>query len=652
MQYRREIDGLRAVAVIPVILFHAGFAPFAGGFVGVDVFFVISGYLISLIMLDGLERGTFSILEFYERRARRILPALFLVMACCIPFAWMWMLPDQMKDFTKSLVTVTFFVSNVHLWQQGGYFGSAIEQFPLLHTWSLAIEEQYYLFAPLVALVLWRFGIRTFVFVLFMLALGGLAFAEWASQHAPTFNFYFTLSRIWEIMAGALCGFYWRGRNPNARNTASLLGLALIVVSIAVFGSDTRHPSHNTLLPVAGTALVLLYGRQGTLVARFLSSKPFVGIGLVSYSAYLWHQPLFAFARIRSVDNPEQSLMLLLAALSLGLAYLSWRFVERPFRRRAAPVPAGGSRVFGLAAAVASAFVLFGTAGMLTNGFPDRTAPSGKSYAELGITEKLEVNFGLHRDCDRNPLESPNCRRGENPEFALWGDSFAMQLAPAMIASDPDIAMVQYTRSACAPVPDIAVDARGRERRRAFGCIDFNDRALAAINADSNLRTVVIASAFSVFDGPILRRDGSVSPDGDHELAVHQFFAGVEKLKENGKKVVLVSQAPANGRDIGKCLAKVLTLGLDEAFCDFSRSAYSGWVRDHYRLTREFGKQLPVVMLDDMICATGTCDTLAGDIALYRDGAHLSREGSAWLGRRYDFMARLRNVLSEKASGS
>ena len=321
MIYRKEIDGLRAVAVVPVILFHAGLAVFSGGYVGVDVFFVISGYLITTILISELEQGNFSIARFYERRARRILPALFLVMLCCIPFAWIWMLPKELQDFSLSLVAVALFGSNILFWRQESYFAPAAELKPLLHTWSLAVEEQYYLLFPLALMLCWRFGRGRVFLTIAGVAVASLLLSEWGWRNAPSANFYLAPMRAWELLIGSLCAFWLSGRDLRPNNRLSLLGLALIVFAIFYYDDATPFPSVYALLPVLGTALIILFGGAGTWVAGMLGARPFVGIGLISYSAYLWHQPLFAFARLRSINEPTQSLMLVLAALSLVVSH-------------------------------------------------------------------------------------------------------------------------------------------------------------------------------------------------------------------------------------------------------------------------------------------------------------------------------------------
>ena len=201
MKYRAEIDGLRALAVVPVILFHAGFELFSGGFVGVDVFFVISGYLITTILIEDIDNNRFSIVNFYDRRARRILPALFFVMLVCIPFAWMWMLPNQMNDFAKSLVAVTLFASNILFWRESGYFDAAAEEKPLLHTWSLAVEEQYYLLFPIFLILAWRFGKNRVFWMIVLMAAISLLLSEWGWRNQTTANFYLAPTRAWELFA-------------------------------------------------------------------------------------------------------------------------------------------------------------------------------------------------------------------------------------------------------------------------------------------------------------------------------------------------------------------------------------------------------------------------------------------------------------------
>jgi peptidoglycan/LPS O-acetylase OafA/YrhL len=330
--YRREIDGLRALAVIPVILFHAGFEAFSGGFVGVDVFFVISGYLITSIILTQKAAGTFSLMNFYERRARRILPALFVVMAACIPFAWLWMLPDPLENFGQSLVATTLISNNILLFITAGYWDLGADYKPLLHTWSLAVEEQFYLVYPVFlgfALVLPK---RYLITLIFALAACSFAISEWAWQEYPTANFYLAPTRAWELLVGSLAAFIVEKRGVRKDNFLSILGLFLIMFAVYVYDRNTPFSSIYTALPVLGTALVILYADRGTYAAKTLGTKLFVGVGLISYSAYLWHQPLLSFFKIYSVTELEDLDKWGLVFATFLLSFVSWKFIETPCR--------------------------------------------------------------------------------------------------------------------------------------------------------------------------------------------------------------------------------------------------------------------------------------------------------------------------------
>lgn len=335
MKYRAEIDGLRAVAVLPVIFFHAGFQLFGGGFVGVDIFFVISGYLITTILIEEIDQQKFSIVTFYERRARRILPALFFMMICAFPFAWMLMLPSDMELFAHSLIAVSLFVSNFLYWQESDYFAGNAEENPMLHTWSLAVEEQYYLFFPVFLFFAWRFGRQRVFWLIVVFSAISLALAEYAWRHHPSANFYLAPTRLWELFAGSIAAFLVRQHGVRANNLWSLAGLVMVAVAIFLYDKNTPFPSIYTLVPVLGVFLLVLYSGPGTYTTRLLSNRLFVGIGLISYSAYLWHQPVLAFLRIGQIDHPSLLQMCVAIAAVTVLAYLSWKYVENPFRNKA-----------------------------------------------------------------------------------------------------------------------------------------------------------------------------------------------------------------------------------------------------------------------------------------------------------------------------
>jgi peptidoglycan/LPS O-acetylase OafA/YrhL len=445
LRYRPEVDGLRAIAVAPVILFHAGSDWFSGGYVGVDVFFVISGYLITSLLIEDLRRDRFSIARFYERRARRILPALFLVLLCTSVAAWMWMVPAQLEEYARTLVAVVLFVSNVYFWRVDDYFAPAAELNPLLHTWSLAVEEQFYIVFPLLLLLLWRLGAARAFGAIVLLSVMSLMLAEWGWRQKPVPSFFLLPTRAWELGVGAICAFVLRDSAPRGSTPLAGLGLALIGLAVLGFDAETPTPSLYTLAPVAGTALVILHARDGTLAARLLSVRLLVGLGLISYSAYLWHQPLFAFARVRSLSHPSPGLMLALVLASLGLAYLTWRFVEQPFRRTRAAPPSRRA-VFIASGTAVAAFVAVGAWGQATDGRQQAWMAASLDRAHVyGLYREAMRIHGVYLDDGRCRFDVPaldegiverlrGCRERFGPGVAVLGDSHATDFFNGMDA--------------------------------------------------------------------------------------------------------------------------------------------------------------------------------------------------------------------------
>lgn len=461
MKYRPEIDGLRSVAVLPVILFHAGLGIFSGGFVGVDIFFVISGYLITTIILSQIIAGRFSLLDFYSRRSRRILPALFLVIACTIPFAFVLMLPSQFKDFSQSVAAVSIFASNILFWKESGYFAAAAELKPLLHTWSLAVEEQYYVLFPLLLLGLWRLGARPALMVLGAIFAASLIASQILSSRAPDANFFLLPSRAWELLAGSLCAIWILKRGQSGHALASALGLGLILGSIFLYDGDTPFPSVYALAPVAGTALIILFADAGTPVGRLLAMRGPVFIGLISYSAYLWHQPLFALARLASPHHPPMAVMMALAALSIGLAFLSWKYVEQPTRHYPWPV----RRILGTTVA---ASVLIASVGLALNytgaqqaWFTASLPPQNRPLLDR-ITRMADMDHFATDDSDpcrffvraydaATNTRVARCFAEHGPALAIFGDSHALDVWSAIYAASDRPFLMGLPQQECRP---------------------------------------------------------------------------------------------------------------------------------------------------------------------------------------------------------
>lgn len=466
MKYRAEIDGLRALAVLPVILFHAGFEWFSGGFVGVDIFFVISGYLITTIIISEMAEGKFSIINFYERRARRILPALFFVMAACLPFAWLWLTPSDLEDFGQSLVAVSTFSSNILFWRESGYFDTAAELKPLLHTWSLAVEEQYYILFPIFIILTWRLGLKWVLILLSIVFLVSLGAAQWSAYNAPDAAFYLLPTRGWELLVGVFAAFYLKYntylKSHSINQALSLLGFGMIVFSIIAFDKKTPFPSLYTLIPTIGTGLLILCAVPKTVIHKLLSLKFIVGIGLISYSAYLWHQPLLAFAKHVFSEEVPELLMLCLCLMSLVAAWFSWRFIETPFRNRKRFDRAS---IFRLSAVGILMFSTIGLTLHFTNGL-ERLWLLSYSIEERRIYEiiKLNTDYDMYdrmyssncklwaKDVSDLPIaEFDQCSERFGSPLVVLGDSHAMTVYNIFARSEAYEFVVGLSQGNCRP---------------------------------------------------------------------------------------------------------------------------------------------------------------------------------------------------------
>lgn len=335
ISYRPDIDGLRAIAVLAVVLFHCDLSIAPGGYVGVDIFFVISGYVIAHTLLRDLQSGEFSIRRFYEKRVRRIFPALILVLAVCLLVGWAFLLPDDFLDYSRSMLASSLSVSNFYFWRTSGYFETSALLRPLLHTWSLSIEEQFYLIAPTALWICYRYFNARFVSLLLPAALLSFGLSIYATDTAPTANFFLLPTRAWELLTGVILALgQFRPIRTPIRQALALTGAALIAGSIIGYTKYTPFPGVYALAPCLGTALIIFTGIQGTsMVNRALSWSPLVFVGLVSYSFYLIHWPMIVFLRystLRAITTPEA---LMVVAASFVLATLSWKFIEQPFRR-------------------------------------------------------------------------------------------------------------------------------------------------------------------------------------------------------------------------------------------------------------------------------------------------------------------------------
>ena len=642
--YRPEVDGLRCVAVVAVILYHAGLGPFPGGYVGVDIFFVISGYLITSILVDDLAAGKFSFRKFYERRARRIFPALFFVMACCVPFAWAWLTPGQLREFFQSVVAVALFLSNLYFWMKSGYFGANTETIPLLHTWSLSVEEQFYVLFPIVLMLLWRFWPTVRTSVLAVLGIVSLAACIWFESRDPSFNFFFAPTRAWELLAGSMVALHRSRWNSGAMSRhgvhelLSALGIGLIFVAVFGYDKNTPFPGRFAIAPVFGTALILCFCTPRTLLGRVLASRGFVGIGLVSYSAYLWHQPVFAFTRSVSSSHPSPGVYAGLIGLSGLLSYLSWRYVEVPFRQ---PGRFSRPRIFWLSLATSLCFIGVGATGHLRNGFPGRFDQASNQLATSAVGSPKRT--ACHTEGLAYLKPSQACRYfAAHVTWAVLGDSHGVELAWALAEGlKPNgLGVLHLTSSGCQPALNFESNVPG--------CSSWLRESLKLLEASPELNNVVLVfrHSFHLYGdqvrsypalpdtAPDFLRERS--PDAARAAYWTSFAEIARRLKAAGKNVYVIEPIPELGASIDRLIFKRDLLGrADVQTSGVSTAWYERRNRDI--LPQLAAPPLPAgvvrVRSRDAVCDAARCAAAIGGEAMYFDDNHPSLAGARRLAR-------------------
>ncbi len=626
MQYRPEIDGLRALAVVPVVLFHAGFL--AGGFVGVDVFFVISGFLITSVILADMQAERFTLFGFYERRARRILPALVVVILACLPPAWFWLSPRDFKDFGQSIIAALGSVSNVLFWMESGYFESRAELKPLLHTWSIGVEGQFYLVFPLVLLGLVRLGMRWTGYGLAALCVASLALSVWLTSAAPQAAFYLAPSRGWELFAGALGALARPSRMVlHARgwlcDVASAAGLALVIASIVMFDKQTPFPGIYALLPVAGALSIVVFADRGTCVGRLLANTWLVRVGLISYSVYLWHQPLFAFARYRSLTEPHPLVLWVLIALSFALAWVTWAWVERPFRRRSIVATPTFVTAAGVVCVAVGAVGYYGHA---TDGAPNREWGNNAAIVSTGLPSRIRGQCHVLKG--RRAYPDVDCQyHVTGGSWAVLGDSHGVEisavLADALKATGDGVH--QFTSSACGP----GVFAGST----VAGCGWWYRDALDAILASREIKSVVVtfrlnAYLFSFNAEPVSGASAALMRQA-RAAALEGLQRTLTVLTDAGKNVFLMLQVPELPIDGPRMVAA--SQQLTGVGFEAEGVSMGTWSRRSAYVVRQL-PTLPrsVVVVDPaaVLCDKTACFAVKDGQLLYFDNHHVSLAGA------------------------
>lgn len=644
MKYRPEINGLRTLAVLPVVLYHAGAQGFSGGYIGVDIFFVISGYLITSILIIDLSHDNFSIIKFYEKRARRILPALFFVMLCTIPFSWLWLSPPSLLSFSKSILSVIFFVSNFFFWSESGYFDVGGENKPLLHTWSLAVEEQYYLLFPILLLFLWPLGRRNVFFVIGALILISFLFGFFQLTADPSGNFFLPFSRAWELLGGSICALILSARNPSGNQILSLIGCVLILLGIFIFNASTPWPSIFTVIPIFGTMLIILYARQNTIVGRLLSMRALVGVGLISYSLYLWHQPVLVFARLHLNWTPGSKRLILLSLLCIPLAWASWRFIEAPFRRHDNSWFSSQKSIFISSIFAAVLFGAFAIVGVISKGTMYRYPPEFGII--IGASEDKPSNECLLEPSTKTIIHPvPRClhhsKDGKTVDVMVLGDSHGWALSEELRSAMEKEGINYYyiTHQGCIPVPGVIQMTYGDPT----SCMRFVEGAIEYAR-EANIKTIVLVGRFtkkleqtSFDNGEGGREDSpqeaSLPTKKQLEKTQQEFVAGLNNLRDDFE-IVILEPIPEAGWNVPKiALERSQNIG---HVVDVTTSYAVYKDRNKTTLTllsSILSDRVYLVSTENAFCSetTGRCLNTKDGVPLYIDNNHLSNSGARLL---------------------
>lgn len=646
-KYRPDIDGLRAVAVLSVVVFHAFPMVMPGGFIGVDIFFIISGFLITTILLQNQERGTFSYAIFYDRRIRRILPSLTIVVLFSVVAGWFLLLPDEYKQFGKHVAGGATFTSNIVLLRESGYFDVSAELKPLLHLWSLAIEEQFYIVWPVVIAFAckWR---RGFTLVTGLLIAASFLINLYLLSENPNAAFYTPFSRFWELMIGGALAYWATTRRDSGGifvNARSIVGVVLLALGFLLISKDRGFPGWWALMPCVGAVLLISAGPRAWLNKVVLSNKIVVWLGLISYPLYLWHWPLLSFARISEGEAPEASIRAAVVGVSVLFAWLTYKFIETPVRVN--------GRIGSKALLLIFFFVsLLGFSAFLSNGYVNRIRhePYFERYRSLVDGVDAQKYAGCPAAFAGGAFPINQCMRSKDgpASMALFGDSHAEDKFAGLAKIDQKHNWLLVGNSSCPPVNGVSIEGSIKN------CQQRTEYITEALIRDSNISTVVLAFFGNSFLPPYAADHVArhLPPDFtkfsvngvEHIDRSSVFFLGLEKtvslLIKGGKKVVILVDTPELPFLPRSCLR-----ALPAERCRLARDdVLSRQAELRVGLQRMVQKHTEVALFDpiELFCNNSYCTFESEREMYYKDSHHLSMVGSKlyagrlleWLDRR------------------
>ncbi len=634
--YRADVDGLRAVAVLSVLFYHLGIHICRNGYIGVDIFFVISGYLITSLIARDLAEGKFSIVRFYERRMRRIFPALFIVLLCCSLAAAILLYPEELTRYGKSLLATTFFFSNFYFWHSAldlGYFDISNPPPPLLHTWSLAVEEQFYLLFPLTLYLLFRWArgrLNTWLFCLAVLSFG---LNIWTTEHRPIVAFYWLMPRAWELLIGALLATKAVPsiRNWLMREIVALVGIGMILVSVSLSVKGLQFPGYFVVLPCLGTWLVIYAGESGgtSLVSRLLSLRPVVFIGVISYSLYLWHWPAIVFSKHLPSHLSGNSGIAFVAVFSGLAAFISFEYIERPFRGSASRFSRRQIFALGFAASLLTAFA--GLTMYRSQGLPQRYDQRTRQLVLTNQERLLDYNgsCGNWRKVVRSIGDITFCNLGDPSQrkIMFWGDSHVEQMFPAIrhlfnSGGLENRGVVLAAARGC--FPDEHINSVGD----GFHCEGLSRySALRAQGQDVDLVVIGFSTWLTRWDNTTClsineRCVAPLSRNALQQRLLADLADEIRALKRNGKNVIVCLPFPIFNERIPEVEINNAVFGRF-GFVETPKDVTSPALREEIRATA-IGAGADIFDPRETLCRGNDCITNVGGLSIYKDESHLA----------------------------
>lgn len=641
--YRPDLDGMRAVAILPVLLFHAGITGFQGGFIGVDVFFVLSGYFMARILLNDLDRGRFTLRQFYIRRIKRIIPALVTMIATSSIAAWFLLMPQELLYFANSVRAAALFTSNILFRQESGYFDLASDMKPLLHTWSLSVEEQFYIVFPVTLLFVYKFWRKRILVILIAAIFLSFAAGTWAVLHAPVKAFYLLQFRVWELLIGALVAAAPPAKyGAFASRTLTVVGLASVFVPVYFYSPELPFPGAYAAVPCLGTALVIYSRCQEGMVAGFLSNPVSVFIGRISYSLYLWHWPIIVFFRHALGHELTGGWTLGVLAASFAVAYLSWRFVEQPARY--GNLAASYKVLFGFSGCAILTAVAFAFIVNKLDGVPQRLPKDAYGLYQAAHDRSQFYSNRCFADTDGSGLTPEQIRKGDlckagaatsgEPQFLIWGDSHAAAIAPAIDAAARRIGVsgLFVGRASCPPLPNADFGSPAAVKR----CVDHTSAVMSLIE-QRQFAFVFMVGYWPKYvhraelPGQGIFFDPNIEPSTtDWSAPVRASLeATLAHFTRQGTKAILVMDVPEMGYDVPEVLARAAVSGrsLDIAPSPEYTNKRQALAR---RVLEETAESMGALVVDPLsvICDTYRCYAIRDGVVLYADQDHLSAKGA------------------------